>query len=202
MLNLTRRLWQSACGSWCHATCSAEEQRSPLPQSGVFIVCDPSLSSLLVTESKEDISKLPPGNQRVATTVDWHALIRHDKKNQMGYPLRTGTRTRSVPCGRYTVRISGGFLNSSATGEMGVIVYAVVEVFRGSTPVVAPTALSSCDSDLPIYRRHAGGCPDGWALSIEIEKYEFGPQQILVFKREFLNEKRQEQRRVDRVLLP
>ena len=96
--------------------------------------------------------------------IDVSALVLY-RNDEADNPRRTGTRSMLRRCGRYTLRISGGFYNANVLGELGAADdFPVVEVAWNGRTRVGPLRIGTCEEGSP---RH-GDCARDWAESLEI----------------------------------
>ncbi|HYC47802.1 MAG TPA: hypothetical protein VED01_20210 [Burkholderiales bacterium] len=139
----------------------------PAPDAGygkLRLTCEAKASSLHVADAAAPAAA---GQRGTSTTIVWGALIRMGPKNQRGESLRLGSSTSQYRCGRYDVRVSGGYLNPRPMGEGGAIEFPVIEIREGKNVIVPRTALSECEEALPRYG-HFGECAKSWAKSISV----------------------------------
>ena len=127
--------------------------------------CDAKSSVLHVVDASAPAAKRD--GQLNSTTIVWGALIRLGPKNAQGEAMRLGSSTSHYRCGRYEIRISGGYLNPRPMGEGGAIEFPVIEVRQGQDSVVPRTALAECEEALPRYG-HFGECTKAWAESVSV----------------------------------
>ena len=127
--------------------------------------CDAKASSLALADAAAPAPIKDP--QITSTTIVWGALIRLSSRNAQGEVQRLGSSTSHLKCGRYEVRVSGGYLNPRQMGEGGAIEFPVVEIRHGQDVIVPRTAIAECEEALPRYA-HFGPCTKAWAQSVRV----------------------------------
>ena len=141
---------------------TARAQESP----DLAYLCDEKNSRVYFTSFSEvdEIESQRKASQPIEEIKAWQ-LITITKEDERGNVFRTGTRTLIKRCGEFTVRISGGFLNSNPQGELGAIEFPVVQLSFVGKLMLGRTALFVCDSSLSRFNAWAP-CPASWATII------------------------------------
>jgi hypothetical protein len=141
---------------------SANAQTTEAPSTLAY-TCDPSASWI---ELGGDAPTPLPANYSKATTetIDARALMSISREDRFQHVYRTGSKTITRTCGRFTVRISDGDFTSNPDGAQGAYDFPVVEVLEGKRSLTGIVAIGTCDP--------ADGsgfsCPENWAVNIEI----------------------------------
>lgn len=103
-----------------------------------------------------------------AEWIDITGLASYGRQDQHGNVLRTGSRSVLRECGRFSVRISGGYYNANPMGELGAADdYPLVEILEGTRPLAVPIAMGACDPS-SARASYLAQCPDDWAARIEV----------------------------------
>lgn len=116
------------------------------------------------------IAVAAPGYQRnaggaKAEPISIDGLVTYSEADEEGNRYRNGVRSIDKMCGQFTVRITGGFLNSNFQGEMGASETPLVEIFASEKKLVGPIALGECTSTMSRFSVLAE-CPNEWAVEI------------------------------------
>lgn len=147
-------LWAFSSGAW--------GQQNP----DLAYICDEKSNWVFVASlaATDDIKSQRELGRKIEEIATW-SLIMVSPEDKKGNVLRTGSRVTSRNCGRFLVRISGGYLNSSPLGELGAIQFPIVEISVEDKLLLPRTALSVCDSSISKYSAW-GACPTSWAISV------------------------------------
>jgi hypothetical protein len=138
------------------ATVSADE-----PDDVVYWTCDDKASWIAVSA---------PGYQRdvwgaKAEPISIDRLVTYSEADDEGNRHRSGVRSMDKMCGQFTVRITGGYLNSNFQGELGASEIPLVEIFVSEKKLVGPIAIGECTSTVTRFSVLAE-CPNEWAVEV------------------------------------
>ena len=114
------------------------------------------------------------GSVKKQAAVEFSGLISYAPGNDYGISYRTGSQFTTQECGRLSVKVSGGFLNGNPQGELGAIEYPIVQIFDGSTQIMAPTAIGTCESSNGRYG-YSVECPANWTTQITVFDFRGKP---------------------------
>lgn len=116
------------------------------------------------------IAVAAPGYQRnaggaKAEPISIDGLVTYSEADKEGNRHRNGVRSMDKMCGRLTVRITGGYLNSNFQGEMGASETPLIEIFASEKGLVGPIALGEGTSTTSRFSVLAE-CPNEWAVEV------------------------------------
>ena len=152
-----------ACGA-LQATRATPVQAQDPEQGPLMLLCDARRSIAALGDTT--LLPFPDDHARRARRVPWESLVTVGRaRNAWGDPLRTGSRVRTMRCGRLTVRVVAGFLNPNVTGELGAVEFAAVTLLLGDRVVLPRTGLYQCTVG-PGREEAYGRCPDRWARAL------------------------------------
>lgn len=82
-------------------------------------------------------------------------------------PVRTGTRVLMRRCGRYSLKITAGYLNGNVMGELGAMEeFPVVELAWDGKTRIGPLKMGVCEEDSLRF----GDCAREWVASIDLRR--------------------------------